>query len=275
MFARPILATVLLAASLAPAGAQSADGVGDLIEALRLPEMVAIMRDEGLSYGDDIARDLFMGEADPDWSALVADIYDEDRMMGEVEAAFAEALDGTDVAPMIAFLTSEPGQSIVGYEVAARRALLDEDVEEAANEIAAAAFADRTDRFLQVERFVEVNDLIETNVVGAMNSNYAFYIGLLDGGAIPGQTTEDQILADVWAQEPEIRSNTTEWVYGFLLTAYAPVSDDELEAYIAFSETDAGQGLNAALFSAFDGVFENISRALGLGAARFMAGQDI
>ena len=55
-------------------------------------------------------------------------------------------------------------------------------------------------------------------------------------------------------QNIDIRQNTTEWVYSFLLLAYEPLEDADLETYIAFSETGAGQDLNAAMFAAFDGM---------------------
>ena len=57
--------------------------------------------------------------------------------------------------------------------------------------------------------------------------------------------------------------------------AYAPASDADLEAMIAFSETDPGQALNAALFTAFDGVFNDISHRLGLVSAGFMTTEEL
>ena len=255
--------------------AQGSDGTGALFEALGLPEMIEIMREEGLDYGRDIGTDL-LGEADdPQWAALVSEIYNADRMRSAVAEELAAELEGADTQPMLDFFKSELGETIIGLEVSARRALLDEAVEEASKEAAAIAMADETPRHAQVERFVAANELVETNVVGAMNSNYAFYIGMMDGGAFPQELTEDQILADVWSQEPEIRANTTEWVYSFLLMAYQPLSDDELEAYIAFSESEAGQALNSALFGAFDGLFEDISRQLGFASAQFMGQEEI
>ncbi|MCF6316516.1 MAG: hypothetical protein L3J30_09595, partial [Marinosulfonomonas sp.] len=69
--------------------------------------------------------------------------------------------------------------------------------------------------------------------------------------------------------------DTQEWLYGYLMRAYAPLSDDDLQAYIDFSATKAGHVLNAALFAGFDEVFTNVSKALGLSAAEFMQGEDL
>ena len=120
-----------------------------------------------------------------------------------------------------------------------------------------------------------MNNLVETNVAGALNTNLAFYYGLLDGGAFGGALTEDQILADVWSQEQEIRENTSEWIYSFLFMAYQPLEDEDLEAYIAFSETEAGEDLNRAMFASFDRLFEGISRSLGRAAANEMTAEEL
>ncbi|SHG74520.1 hypothetical protein SAMN05444003_0736 [Cognatiyoonia sediminum] len=246
-----------------------------LYETLLLPEVITLMREEGLTYGSDLADDFFPGRTIADWDGVVNVIYNADKMEGEIKDAFSAALEGDDVDSMLAFFQSELGQEIVQLEISARRALKDEQVEQLAEENAAIAMQDETDRFLQVEEFVDVNNVIESNVVGALNSNFAFYTGLLDGGAFGDDLTEEQILNDVWNQEPDIRQNTTEWAFSFLLLAYQPLNDSDLRQYIEFSKTDAGQELNGALFEAFDGMLERISRDLGLATSKYMGQQEL
>lgn len=269
-----IAAAVAFAPTISLANIAKED-VATLFAAMDLDEMVAIMREEGLEYGADIASDLFPDRTGPDWPETVSQIYDYDTMRDGLEMQFGAALGDVDIDGLIAFFEGDVGRSIVDLEVAARRALMDDAVEEASKEAAALAVADETPRFALIDQFVEANDLVETNVVGAMNSNYAFYLGLLDGGAFGQDLTEEQILTDVWSQEEEIRKNTYEWVYSYALLAYQPLSDDELQAYIDFSASDDGQALNTALFVAFDEMFEGISRALGLASSQYMAGQDL
>ncbi len=249
--------------------------VAALYAALALPEIVQIMREEGMAYGADVGRDLFGGEPPQAWTDIVATIYDPLRMDGQVMAALADATAGQDLGPLIAFFTSEPGLNFVELEVSARRAFLDEELESMANEAAAIAAADQTPRYDQIRRFVEVNDLVETNVVAALNSTYSFYLGLQTGGAFPTDMTEDDILSTVWSQEAEIRATTTEWVYSFLNLAYDPLSDADMEAYIAFSQTDAGVLLNSAIFGAFDGIFDDIYLSLGQAASKFMTSEEL
>lgn len=272
-----VLAIGLALGPLAPAvSAQEAGSdVEALFAALRLSDIVLIMRDEGIAYGDEIGADLFGSAPPADWQETVARIYDPARLEPQVLAALAEATAGQDIGPILDFFTQAPGSTFIDLEVSARQAMLDPEVEQMAKEAAAVAMADESPLFAQVQRFVAVNDLVETNVVAAMNSTYAFYLGLMDGGAFPAEMTESDILGDVWAQEPMIRANTEEWVYSFLLMAYGPLSPEDMEAYITFSETDAGRAANRAIFAAFDGMFEEISLALGRAAARYMATEEL
>ena len=272
----PLVAATLAFGGLPALAQETPDGKIDaLFDALGLPEMLMIMREEGLDYGNTIAVDMFPSGSDSNWTEAVSQIYDADMMREEVMGAFAEGLEGDDIDAMLEFYMSEPGQTIVGLEVSARRALLDDAVEAASKDNAAIAMMDETPRYGQVTAFIEANDIIESNVVGALNANYAFYMGLIDGSALPPGITPDRALQDVWAQEDDIRDSTTEWVYSFLLMAYQPLSDEELDAYIAFSEREAGRDVNTALFSAFNGMFDDISRALGLAASRFMISQEL
>lgn len=277
MFARMSrsIAVTLTAITFAlPASAQTGDA-GELFDLLQLPDIVEIMREEGVTYGASIGEDLFAGPPSSEWAATVDQIYDLDRMLALVEQDFAASLDGDDIAAMAAFVGSEQGQRIITLEVSARRALLDDAVEEASKEAAAIAATEETERFALVRDFIETNNLIDTNVAGALNTNYAFYMGLMDGNAFGGALTEEQVLTDVWGQEAEIRSNTTEWMYAFLLMAYQPLSDEDLLAYTAFSETEAGRELNRALFEGFDRLFEGISRSLGRAAANEMTSAEL
>ena len=215
-----------------------------LFDALGLPDIVDIMREEGVVYGAQIGTDLFPNQVSPAWRATVETIYDSAAMHASVEAAFIHALDNQDVTPMVAFFSSDLGKTLVSLEVSARQALLDDTVDQASKDVATVAKFNNTERFQLVDAFVQTNDLIEINVAGAMNSNVAFYIGLMAGGALDEALTQDQILNDVWDHAADIRANTSEWVYGFLLLAYDPVSAADLETYTAFSASDTDVALN-------------------------------
>lgn len=246
----------------------------ELAEALGLDRLIPIMRAEGIAHGEDIRDQMFPREGGGGWEKIVATIYDADAMERRVEVDFAGALEDRHVAPLLQFFKSDLGARIVQLEMSAREAMLDPDIEAEAEARVAAMAASKDARLALLERFVESNELVETNVEGALNASYGFYQGLLEGG-YDGGLTEGQVIADVYAQEPMIRGDTMEWVYSYLALAYGPLSDAELNEYVAFSRTEAGQALNDALFLTFNDLYGDISRSLGSAAARFMSGEDI
>ncbi len=249
-----------------------------LVEAMRIPEMIGVMHDEGIAYGETLRTELFPEAGSNRWPALVAAIYDRPGMERRFTDAFlAELGDDPDVlGPLVEFFDSERGRRIVTLEIEARRAMLDEAVEEAARVALEDQTAADDPRLELLRRFAEVNDLVEQNVAGSLNANLAFYRGLSEGGALPeGEMSEGDMLAEIWSQEEDVRAETESWLYPFLSLAYRPLEDADIEAYIAFSETMAAQRMNAALFSAFDDVFVGISNDLGRAAAEMMSGQDI
>lgn len=284
------LAAAGLWASLAAAQAQEAPdpaaaavpeaveaGVDAVLAAVRMDDTIAILRDEGIEYALSLETDMIGRPASSAWAATVAEIYDPARMADAFRAALLQefAADAAALPEIRAFFEGGTGQRAVALEIDARRAFLDDAVEEQAKVAWEKVQASDPARAALLERFVALNDLVESNVSGGLNANLAFYRGLAESGALDSDLTEDQMLADVWAQEPEVRKSTTDWVYSYLNLAYGPLSEAELTAYADFCATDAGQKANAALFAAYDKVFAPISRALGLAVGRQMQGQDI
>ncbi|WP_323006633.1 hypothetical protein [Pseudorhodobacter sp.] len=251
--------------------------VATLAKTLRIGEVIDVMRLEGLSYGTEMEGDLFPGKGGAAWVSVVELIYDGPTMQRRFEEALAARLAGheTDMGAMQQFFAADLGQRILKLEIEARRSLMDQAVEDAAKARVEEMMAEAVPRFDALQAFSEVNDLVEMNISGAMNSNLAFFQGMAEVGAMRQDLTEEDMLMDVWGQEPEIRAETESWVFPYLALAYGPLSDEELAAYIEFSETGPGQTLNTAVFGAFDTVFAAISRDLGRAAARQIMGEDI
>ena len=53
--------------------------------------------------------------------------------------------------------------------------------------------------------------------------------------------TEEQMLNEVWGQEPAIRDDTETWVFGYMTFAYETLSDRTLEAYVDLTATSEGR----------------------------------
>ena len=250
-----------------------ASDVDDLLDALGVPQIVGIMRAEGLEYGDTLAADMVPGGSTEGWRATVDRIYDEARMLETVRAVFTQEFATADLEPLVTFFGSEAGQQIVSLELSARTAMREQEIEDAAR----AAFRDLdgtdSETLGTISEFVDTNDLVEANLVGSLNANYMFYLGLVDGDAL--EMSEQDILTEVWSSEEETRSDTREWVFAFLLMAYRPLEDGVVERYTALSKTDPGRALNRALFASFDEMYDDISYALGMAVARQMQVQEL
>lgn len=250
--------------------------VDRVAEVMRLPDLFLVLREEGLAYGDSLQADMFPAGGGAEWKAEVSSIYDADRL----EAAFAKALaEGLSDQPeavdgIVEFFSSDLGKRIVELEIEARRAFLDTAAEEAARVAADDAAGARDPKVPLIRRMIEAGDLLEMNVAGSLSSSLAFMTGMADSGAY-GAMPQDQLLSDVWGQEEQVRADTSTWLYAYLGLAYSPLTEAELESYVSFWESPAGQQLNAALFGAFDTVFRDVSLELGRAAGRAMQGRDI
>jgi hypothetical protein len=256
--------------------AEQSPDTAPLIAALRLYDLMAVLSAEGIAAADQMEADMFPGQGSAAWQAVVSRIYSTDQMIADMEAAFPTDIFTTDMlADLTTYFTTDPGAAIITAELEARRIFAQPDVEAAANEVYADSLAAENPRLDLLREFVAANDLLERNVMGALNSNFGFYQGLSDGNAFPAPMPEDLMLAEVWAQEPQIRADAEEWLYSFQLMAYDGISDADVQSYVDLSRTPAGQALNTALFTAFDAVLNRISYDLGQAAAVFVAGEEI
>lgn len=241
--------------------------------ALKLPQVFEILRNEGTASALELAETDGSISPSPAWSSRVASIYSVEKM----RAAFEDGLRrGNSLAasePALAFFETDLGRRIVELELAARTALSDEEIAEATKDRARDLSETMPGRRDMYEAFIRVNNLVDSNVMGALNSNLAFYRGL---GSNPSFNSMDErtILSSVYEQAGEIREEMEDWTMNFSVLAYELLTDKEMEDYIALSETPAGQHLNKALFSAFDVVFEMHSFELGRAMAEFMQGDD-
>ena len=282
---RPLVLASLLALSpaipaFAEALASPAAGGTEIVslsETMKIGPLLEVLRLEGQAYGTTLHVSMFPDDRGTGWARSVDAIYDVARLRRTFDTAISAELsaDPAAVAEIVAFFGSERGQRIVTLELEARRTLLDIAAKEAAQVAADKMTAAHDPRIALITRLIEAGDLIEMNVAGALSGNLAFMRGMQQEGIYGDQMTEGQMLSDVWGQEEQIRADTLAWLYPYLALAYQPLQDADLQAYLAFSDTPAGKKLNAALFTAFDKVFQQVSYDLGRAAGRRILGHDI
>lgn len=264
----------LLAAALLAAPAAYADEFDRLMTAMMMDEAVEILTEEGAISALELEDSMFPGAGGPAWEATVGDIYEAEARKGQLRSEMAQMLSETDLDPLLRFFESDMGQRIMTLEITARRAFMDPEMEDVAGEAFADAEETRPTLFAQVAEFTETNDLVTSNVEGAFRTNAAFALGAHEAGAFSGMTV-DQLIAEMWSGDEAVEADVASWLYAFQMTAYAPLASEDLAAYIALSETEEGQALNAALMGGFDAVFTDISYELGRAAGRFMSQQEL
>ncbi|MFK7753828.1 MAG: hypothetical protein AB8B51_14925 [Sedimentitalea sp.] len=252
-----------------PVGAEDDRSLADL---LRMDDVAKVLRDEGLVYANTLETDMLGGDAGSYYRDQIRRLYDAQNMADAMAQAI-DRLSEAEATPSAAFFASPLGTRIVELELSGRVAMAEPDIEDMALEAFQSVRTAKTQRLALLRAFVEANDLIELNVAGALNSNYEFYRGLVDGGGL--EMSENEITSQVWQDEEGLREDTENWVFSYLMMSYQPLSDSDLEAYVAYSKSDAGQALNTALFAGFDAMYRAISYALGRSVAQAMGASDL
>lgn len=278
---RDFLVSLALIAGLATgAAAQSApEAVVDrLWDVMEMDQLMPILRDEAVAEAQEMQQTMFPQGGSSGWPGRVARIHAPDRMAALFRASMVQALPAKDAAQIDAALDlyeTPLGQRLIRLESSARIAMMDPATEQDARDRFDAAASTRMGRAQQIGALIDVADLVGANVAGGMNAAIAFSRGFADGGGFDMPPTEAQLLADAWAQEPELRAETLGWMQAYLMLAYSPLSDAELAEYIAYAATDQGQALSALLFAGFEELFRRTSYDLGKAAAGELQGQRL
>lgn len=269
---RPLALLAVLVTLSTPLRADAPRGFDRLWDALGLSPLVEVMQAEGLSQTEALGFEYLPYTPGEGWKALTRRIYDREKMEAAMRLAFAAALGEGSLDRLTGFFESPVGKRIVDLELEARRDFLDPEVEEKAREALTAPGAE-DGRLALIDEYIAVNDLVEFNVMGALNSNFSFFQGLAEGGGI--KMGEDEMLGHVWSQEEGTRVDTREWLRAYLHHAYEGLTNDELRTYIELSGSPEGQRLNRALFQGFERMYDDIYYALGLAVADQMDTQDL
>lgn len=265
MLKRLILLLILFPFQLSASG----ELTREMLSQMRFGEIVTIMREEGISDSRELPKDLMMGQVGASWEHALSSIYDIEMMTQTVESLFLGSLGSKNLEGILEFVSSAAWQTAMDLELAARHAMLAPEIEQMAYDSYYQALSKNTRLVRDLEALVDSADLVEQNVVGALNGMYQFNLGLVDGGLEMGYT-EDELLAQIWTEEESIRNDVSEWMFAFLMLAYDSIERQMLLEQIRFFQTSEGRRLNAAMFDAFDGMLNDITYQLGFALAGMM-----
>ncbi|TGN45156.1 DUF2059 domain-containing protein [Paracoccus liaowanqingii] len=249
-----------------------------LWQVLGMDGLMPVMQAEAVGEAARMQAEGLIAGQGPDWARTIGRIHDPARLERLFRDSLAEALARTDaglVDRALGFHASELGQQVVGLEISARRAMLEEGVEPLARQSFAEALDQGAPRARAIRDIIDRADLISPNVAGGLNAALAFARGFAEGDGFDMAPDPQQIVRDAWAQRDQIETEATAWLQGFLMLAYAPLSDAELAAYGAWAASAEGQALSRIVFAGFDGVFEQTSYEMGLAAALRLQGRQL
>lgn len=268
---RHLLAASFIILSALPLWADARHTV--LMDVLKIRELSAILHAEGLEFGATLNREWLEDQGGPAWTGQVARIYDPERISEGIRTGLEPALTGEVLEDAIAFFGSDLGSKVITLENSARAAMADGIVEQEARARFAELSGGDDPRLHQINRMIDAGDLINRNVTSVLNSNYSFLRALVDGDVY--LMSDDEILEDVLSERDEITADTLNWLGGFMVLAYSPLSEEELIAYADFAATPSGKALNAGFFAGFDPLYKDISYALGRAMALNMAAEEL
>jgi hypothetical protein len=215
------------------------------------------------------------GEA---WADTVAHINNPARLQALFREGLGQVLVRADdrlINESLGFYERGLGRQLVPLEISARLAMLDDDVTANARNAFAQAVADDNPRADQIQRLIRTADLVAPNVSSGLNASVAFSRGFGEGGGYDMPLSDDQMLAETWAQQDQIEADTLDWLQSFLMLAYSSLSDEQLEDYITYASSATGQALAQAMFAAYDRVFLQTSYDMGLAAALRLQGRQL
>ncbi|MEL6466245.1 MAG: hypothetical protein AAFQ58_14870 [Pseudomonadota bacterium] len=227
--------------------------VDRLIDAMGVPQLIAAFVTEGVEAGESIDDAFLNGQGGAVWADTVGQLYDAQRMEAELRTTMAEELEPEVAAQALLFFESEMGARIIDLEVQARQAFLDEMVEETAKATPEAQGEAVTD-------FLLIRDLIERNTDVAVAAQAAFLEGFSETSGRAGDAPDmDQLRA-------RILVDTESWLRGYNALVQSAMTEDEIEIYTAFWDTEVGSAIDDALFAGFGQSYNTLSYALGQAA---------
>ncbi|MCV6587046.1 MAG: hypothetical protein OIF47_16080 [Marinibacterium sp.] len=246
--------------------------VGQLLDLLQMDDLLDAVRAEGLGTAQDLGDETLDPPATRRLMQQARGIYGTARLQACVRAVLGQALDTETLDASIRFLSGDLGRRVVTLETSARVAMTDLWTQDKAR--TRYAEISRDDPLLAaVTRFADATDLLGRNNSASMAAIARFYDGLADGGFLDPSYTD--IGAELRAQRAEVEADNRDWLYGFMLLAYGPLTPEDFDAYTTFYASPPGQRLNAAIFDAFDRMGRDTSYDLGLALARIATERDL
>lgn len=224
--------------------------VDRLIDAMGMPDLIRAFSAEGEAAGDAMDAEFLSGQGGSVWADTVRKLYDPARLENDLRIGLSEILEPETARTALLFFESDVGQRITALEVQAREAMLDEDVETMAKTAGAQADA-------RVRDFLKLRDLVERNTDTGVSAQSAFFDGYTQATRSDVPAPDGEVLRE------SIQAETETWLLGYYALVQSALSDEDIQTYSDFWQTEVGAAVDDAVFQAFGDSYTTLSFALG------------
>lgn len=242
----------ILMAAAAHAGTAGHARTEALLRAVGVDSYLAGFADE-IGGADNPMAESFSDISEA-WTAAARENFQTEAMFADVTEAMAGGLDAGQMAALEAFYSSPLGLEITAMEVAAQRAEMALQVKTEGADILRGLIAREDPRLEQLTQLIEALAAVETGLAMAESLNHAVLSGMSASGQMPYKLSSGQIDAMVAAQRGLMRGAIQEQLFVSMAYSYQTLSDDDLDAYIAFLQTDAGRAFYGRLLASTEAV---------------------
>ena len=243
---------------------------------LDLAALMPILQEEAVTEAARMEGEGLIAGGGLPWARVVARIHDTPRMEALFRAGVRDAaarMDPQLVDRALAFHGSGLGQRVIRLEGSARRALLEDGVEDQARADFARALRNGDPRAEQIVQLIDGADLIAPNVAGGLNAAIAFPAAMPRGRVRhgPGSAAAD---GHAWAQRDQRSRPGDDLAAGFSDAGLWPAERRRTGRLRPARRIGRGQALSQLLFAGFDRVFGQTSYDIGMAAALRGQGQQ-
>ena len=207
--------------------------------------------------------DRFPPEMRDAWRTAAEGRFRADEIFETAAVRMEGTLTPDEIAGLEDYLSDGLGARVTALEAAAQDPDNAAQVEAEKQAYLDSLGSDFAERFDLLEDCAQALQMIETSVAMVLNISYSISSGMMATGQLPGMTSEEDILASLAKQEPQIRAVVERNVLSSLAYTYRDLSDAELRAYTAFLQSEPAKAIYAVMDRAIEDVVRRDSRALG------------
>lgn len=206
------------------------------------------------------------------WERAAFLAFDSGVILEQMIAYLSASQDFAAFQGAAAFLDSPLGLRMTALE---NDAMVQPNADAEGEAIIATLMAENPARLNILRQMVDDTDLVEMSVASALSMNLAVMSGMKASRLLPYDIDEAQMMALLDERRPVIRTQIERAYLVRAAYTYRNISDDDLNAYLAFLTGPTGRQLYAAINTASTTVLIGRARHFGALMAEFMAASDL